>query len=81
MVMKLKNDQPELGITEREVSCVELAGLCHDLGHGPWSHVWDSHFIPEVLFVIFVPKSASILTYLCNSPALEKNGPMKMHPK
>ncbi|KAH8115674.1 hypothetical protein DFH11DRAFT_1299236 [Phellopilus nigrolimitatus] len=49
LVERLKTMQPELGITERDVRCVQLAGLCHDLGHGPWSHVWDGHFIPAVL--------------------------------
>lgn len=51
LVQRLKQIQPELGITDRDVRCVQLAGLCHDLGHGPWSHVWDGQFIPAVLCV------------------------------
>ncbi|KAF7979517.1 hypothetical protein HWV62_42088 [Athelia sp. TMB] len=49
MAEHLKKAQPELGISDRDVQCVQLAGLCHDLGHGPWSHVWDSLFIPKAL--------------------------------
>ncbi|KAJ7499848.1 hypothetical protein FB451DRAFT_1206806 [Mycena latifolia] len=48
MVEHLRHKQPELGITPRDVDCVQIAGLCHDLGHGPWSHVWDGLFIPSV---------------------------------
>ncbi|XP_046543676.1 deoxynucleoside triphosphate triphosphohydrolase SAMHD1-like isoform X1 [Haliotis rubra] len=31
-----------------EIKCIEMAGLCHDLGHGPFSHVSDNMFIPRV---------------------------------
>ncbi|KAF7300972.1 Glycoside hydrolase family 3 protein [Mycena indigotica] len=48
MAVHLQSNQPELGITDRDVECVQIAGLCHDLGHGPYSHVWDGLFIPSV---------------------------------
>lgn len=31
-------------ITNEEILCLEVAGLCHDLGHGPFSHVFDQQF-------------------------------------
>ncbi|CDO76374.1 hypothetical protein BN946_scf185011.g38 [Trametes cinnabarina] len=49
LAIHLKDSQPSLRITQRDVQCVTIAGLCHDLGHGPWSHVWDSMFIPAVM--------------------------------
>jgi len=44
MVQQIKTHQPQLGITAKDVLCVKLSGLLHDLGHGPFSHVFDSEF-------------------------------------
>ena len=47
LLMTIKNKQPELNITEEHITIVELAGLCHDLGHGAFSHIFDNRFIPK----------------------------------
>ena len=44
---KLRKNQPDLDISEKDILCVEIAGLCHDLGHGPFSHMFDGRFIPQ----------------------------------
>merc|ERR1719419_180840 len=48
VITKLRRIQPSLSITDDEVFCVSAAGLLHDLGHGPFSHVFDHEFIPSV---------------------------------
>ncbi|XP_030623579.1 deoxynucleoside triphosphate triphosphohydrolase SAMHD1-like [Chanos chanos] len=48
LVQTLNKKQPELLITRQDILCVQIAGLCHDLGHGPFSHMYDGMFIPKV---------------------------------
>jgi HD superfamily phosphohydrolase len=42
----LHASQPELQITPRLIELVQIAGLIHDLGHGPFSHLYDHYVRP-----------------------------------
>lgn len=44
LLLRIRQEQPLLGISDKDVKCVEIAGLCHDLGHEPFSHVYDGEF-------------------------------------
>ncbi|KAF4028359.1 HD domain-containing protein [Phytophthora infestans] len=48
MVESIRSHQPWLPITKEDVTCIKIAALCHDLGHGPFSHVFDGLFLEQL---------------------------------
>lgn len=48
LISEIKKNQPYLDITESDITCVKVVGLCHDLGHGPFSHVFDGIFMKRI---------------------------------
>lgn len=48
LALTLKERQDDLHITDNDVLCVQIAGLCHDLGQGPLSRMFENKFLPMV---------------------------------
>lgn len=42
-VPELSTDK--INLNSKIIECIKIAGLCHDLGHGPFSHVFDSKLL------------------------------------
>ena len=47
LLLNISQKQPYLGITEQDILSCEIAGLCHDLGHGCFSHFYENFLSSE----------------------------------
>jgi HD superfamily phosphohydrolase len=47
-INSIKENQPELEITNDDIRHIKIAGLIHDLGHACYSHFFDNHFLKEL---------------------------------
>ncbi|XP_073325862.1 deoxynucleoside triphosphate triphosphohydrolase SAMHD1-like [Pagrus major] len=74
LVRALRTRQPELGITDEDILCVQIAGLCHDLGHGPFSHLYEKFIEKRRPELKWKHEKASIemFDYLVKDNDLEK---------
>ena len=59
-----KIQQPELNIQEKHVQAIVIAGLCHDLGHGPFSHIFDQFAVEYSPDWTHEKMSVKILKYI-----------------
>ncbi len=48
MVNTIRIKQPEIKITDKIVKVISLAGLCHDIGHMMYSHLFDDLFLKKL---------------------------------
>jgi HD superfamily phosphohydrolase len=77
---KLKAQAMPSGATppsERDILCVKLAGLCHDIGHGPFSHTFEGivkfkheQMSSQLLDLLF-SKELKLSDYTADGEALE----------
>lgn len=72
LAFQIKSNQPDLTITNHDILNLEIAGLCHDLGHGPNSHAFDDEFIKnnkdynKIQYPTHEERSCCLLRYLVN---------------
>ena len=86
LLTNIKNNQPELNITNRDIVLMQIAGLCHDLGHGCFSHLFDSYFLknklhdtPLSLYINHEYRSTIIVRYIINKYSIFTTPKVRLH--
>ncbi len=83
MISNIAKSQPELKVTDEIIQLVGIAGLCHDLGHLLFSHLFDDYFIDKLPNIkeieantsntIHENRSKFLLGYLVNKYGINLN--------
>lgn len=42
-------NQPKTKLTYKISECIKIAALCHDIGHGPFSHIFDNTILKNIV--------------------------------
>uniref|UniRef100_A0A2C9JMI4 HD domain-containing protein n=1 Tax=Biomphalaria glabrata TaxID=6526 RepID=A0A2C9JMI4_BIOGL len=71
-IKALRETQPELGITDQDILCVQIAGLCVNLGHGPYSRVYTNEFLKAIDGKTHSRPSSAMFDYLVKKNGLEQ---------
>ncbi|KAJ8439531.1 hypothetical protein Cgig2_007048 [Carnegiea gigantea] len=70
----------ELDISDFDIQTVKLAGLLHDVGHGPFSHMFESGFLPQVLHGFkwsHEDMSVRLIDHIVDEHNIDINGDMR----
>jgi len=59
-IKSISKKQPELEVSQIDIRNLTLAGLTHDLGHGPFSHIFDSDIVPALCIPNWTHEQASV---------------------
>ena len=72
-IKSIHKNQPELGVTSSDIRNLTLAGLMHDLGHGPFSHLFDTDVVPALGINDWTHEQASVdlLHYMVDQYSLD----------
>ncbi|CAG8731083.1 2383_t:CDS:10 [Dentiscutata erythropus] len=70
LTKRLQEQKGKSDDDDRNLKCVTLAALCHDLGHGPYSHLFDRDFIQDCLGIKWKHEDGSVTMF---KDLLEKN--------